>query len=304
MAVNPMVGEPVASPLDCLVIGGGPAGLTAAIYLARFRRNVLVIDAGRSRAAQIPQTHNHPGFAGISGQELLATLAGQARRYAAMIAQGEVTGIHRCDAGFVANVEDKEIAAMRILLASGITDHAPDLPGLDLAVAQAAIRYCPICDGFEAADSAIGVYGNVEAATGKALFLRTYSRRVTVLPTQPGAISADLDSAGIAVASHPAKRFWQTRSGIGVELESGACLEFDSVYPALGCTVHSTLAASLGAACTSEGFLTVDDKQRTSVEGFYATGDVVSDLHQIAVAEGHAAIAASAIHNSLPRNFR
>jgi thioredoxin reductase (NADPH) len=302
MEVDPSTGNPAL--VDCLIIGGGPAGLTAAIYLARFRRSVIVIDADRSRAAQIPQTHNHPGFAGISGKELLRALSRQARHYGATIAQGEITTLHRRDGGFLAEAVHKQIPAARILLASGITDHAPNLPGLDVAVAHAAIRYCPICDGFEAADNAIGVYGDGERVTKKALFLRTYSRRVTILPCAHAVRSAALQGAGITVAPGLAKRFWQTQNGIGVELESGACLEFDSLYPALGCTVHSGLAASLGATRNSEGFLTVDVNQRTSVEGLYAAGDVVSDLHQIAVAEGHAAIAATAIHNSLPRNFR
>ena len=87
-------------------------------------------------------------------------------------------------------------------------------------------------------------------------------------------------------------------------MQSGQRLEFDVLYPALGCEVHSGLAKSLGANCTSSGFLEVNDRQMTSVDGLYAAGDVVSDLHQLSVAEGHAAIAATAIHNSLPRNFR
>jgi thioredoxin reductase (NADPH) len=97
---------------------------------------------------------------------------------------------------------------------------------------------------------------------------------------------------------------WQSNSGIGVELQSGEKLEFDALYPALGCDVHSALARRLGAGCTDIGCVKVDDRQQSSVEGFYAAGDVGSDLHQLSVAEGHAAIAATAIHNSLPRNFR
>jgi thioredoxin reductase (NADPH) len=293
------------SSWDCLIIGGGPAGLTAAIYLARFRRRVLVVDAGQSRAAQIPQSHNHPGFAGIAGPQLLDALASQARRYGAEIRRGEVTSLRRSGPDFAAAVDGNEIAAARVLLATGITDISPDLPGLDSAVACAAIRYCPICDGYEAADAEIAVYGPLDSAASKALFLRTYTRQVTVLPTATGRDDdAELAHAGIAVASTPAERFWRTRSGIGVQLRSGECLEFDAVYPALGCNVHSPLAVSLGAQCNTTGLLTVDDHQRTSVDGLYAAGDVVSDLHQLSVAEGHAAIAATAIHGSLPRNFR
>jgi len=87
-------------------------------------------------------------------------------------------------------------------------------------------------------------------------------------------------------------------------LRNGECRSFDVLYPALGCTVHSELANALGARCNELGNVEVDLKQRTSVAGLYAAGDVVSDLHQLSVAEGHAAVAATAIHNSLSRNFR
>src|SRR4051794_16279779 len=104
--------EPDLPLLDCLVIGGGPAGLTAAIYLGRYRRRVLVVDAGRSRAALIPESHNYPGFAGIAGPELLGRLREQALAYGAVIKSGEVTSM-RAAAGdaFVAALDDGSVAA-------------------------------------------------------------------------------------------------------------------------------------------------------------------------------------------------
>ena len=290
--------------LDCLIIGGGPAGLTAAIYLARFRRQVLLADSGKSRAATIPKSHNHPGFAGISGQELLAALARQADRYGAARKRGEVAALHQITDGFCAAIGGEMVTAARVLLATGLTDIGPEWPGLDTAVAHAAIRYCPVCDGFEATDSNIAVYGPPDQAVSKALFLRTYSRAVTIIPVEQRGGRADLEGSGIVQASTPPQRFWLTDAGVGVQLQSGERLEFDSIYPALGCQVHSELAASLGAKCNAAGCLEVDSQQQTSVEGLFAAGDVVSDLHQLSVAEGHAAIAATAIHNSLPRNFR
>ena len=290
--------------VDCLVIGGGPAGLTAAIYLARFRRRVLVVDAGNSRAAQIPESHNHPGFAGISGVALLKALRSQAERYGATRLGGEVTALQRHGETFIAGTRGEEIRAATVLLATGITDIGPDLPGLDRAVARAAIRYCPVCDGYEATDANIAVYGALRDAGDKALFLRTYTQRVTVLPRGGATGAQELESAGVRVAPASPERFWETASGIGVSLQSGERLEFDALYPALGCHVHTDLARSLGARCNSVGCVEVDSKQKTSVERLYAAGDVVSDLHQLSVGEGHAAIAATAIHNALPRNFR
>jgi thioredoxin reductase (NADPH) len=291
--------------IDCLIIGGGPAGLTAATYLARFRRRVLLVDAGKSRAAQIPQSHNHPGFIGISGPELLEALRRQAGRYGVTIVSGEVTSLHKSEDVFAAQIDGTAVAAARVLLATGIKDTGPDLPGLDHAVARAAVRYCPVCDGFEATDANVAVYGALKQAASKALFLRTYTRHVTILPIDTeGHGCGDLESAGIAVAPSPPEHLWETASGIGVQLQSGERLEFQALYPALGCEVHSGLAQSLGADCNEIGCVKVDDKQLSSVAGLYAAGDVVSDLHQLSVAEGHAAIASTAIHNSLPRNFR
>jgi thioredoxin reductase (NADPH) len=300
----------MTEPVDCLIIGGGPAGLTAATYLGRFRRNVLVVDGGKSRAAQIPESHNHPGFAGISGPALLAAMRRQAGRYGARFEEGEVTTLERSGDGFLASVERTgggsggDIRAACVLLATGLIDKAPDLPGLDQAVAHAVIRYCPICDGFEATDANLAVYGSISDARTKALFLRTYTRRVTILPRDSDADPQGLAALGIALAPSRPASMWRSDAGLEVELQSGEKLEFDALYPALGCDVRSALARKLGARCTDIGCVKVDDHQQSSVDGLYAAGDVVSDLHQLSVAEGHAAIAATAIHNSLPRNLR
>ena len=295
------------SELDCLIIGGGPAGLTAALYLARFRRRIRILDAGHSRAAEIPESHNHPGSAGISGEGLLGALRQQAVRYGAEITRGTVTALARTSGGFIATVDAQSVNSACVLLATGIADVAPELPGLDAAVAHASVRYCPVCDGYEAIDKAVAVYGRFPEAAAKALFLRTYTKQLTVLsaggPHDQSHMSA-LEEAGIAIATVKSESFRRTETGIGVQLEDGRKLTFEVLYPALGCDVHSGLARALGAECTAAGFLKVNDKQETTVKGLYAAGDVVSDLHQISVAEGHAAIAATAIHHSLPRNFR
>jgi len=288
---------------DCIIVGGGPAGLTAATYLARYRRKVVVIDADDSRAAQIPESHNHPGFSGIAGPDLLKRMREQAKRYGADLRGGKVTALRKAKGGFVATTDKEEITAARVLIATGITDHTVAVPGLDDAVAKALIRYCPICDGYEAMDKQIAVYGEVEAAVKKAEFLSTYSKNITVLPVKSSTKTAKaVDHIKVAVSAP--KRFRQTRSGMEVTFENGATAEFDVLYPVLGCDVHSDLARALGARCNDIGCIEVNDKQQSSVEGLYAAGDVVSDLHQLSVAEGHAAIAATCIHNSLPRNPR
>ncbi len=144
----------MSDPYDCLIVGGGPAGLTAAIYLARYRRRVLVVDSGQSRAAWIPKTHNYPGFEdGISGKALLSKLREQAEEYGAEFQNAEVTSLKNEGDGFAAIAEGKTIRAKRVIMATGIVDETPELPGLHEAVYEGALRFCPICDGYEVARS-------------------------------------------------------------------------------------------------------------------------------------------------------
>jgi thioredoxin reductase (NADPH) len=289
--------------LDCLIIGGGPAGLTAAIYLARYRRKTLLIDAGESRAALIPESHNYPGFRGIGGPALLAKLHEQAKRYGAALTRGAVTALAREGDAFSASAGGETLRARSVLLATGIVDHKPQTQGLMEGIAHGAIRFCPICDGYEAMDKRIGVLGPLSHAGPKALFLRTYSRELTVFPTEPDGDRDALTAAGIAVAEPPTA-VEPHENGVTVTTADGRRHALDALYPAMGATTRSDLATTLGARCTDFGTLYVDDRQRTSIAGLYGAGDVVSDLHQLSVATGHAAIAATAIHNSLAPNWR
>jgi thioredoxin reductase (NADPH) len=294
---------------DCLIVGGGPAGLTAAIYLARYRRKVVILDTGESRAALIPESHNYPGFAhGVSGPDLLRTLRQQAETYHIKTIGARITALQRADVGFFAMFDGNQIKARFVLLATGIVDESPELPGLKEAVSDGSIRYCPICDGYEATDRRIGVLGHGNDAWSKAKFLRTYSTEVTLLSLDDRAeeneeTARSLRKVRIKVAG-PVRAIERNGDEIQTVLHGDQTLSFDVVYPALGCGVRSDLATKLGAKTNDVGCLEVDAHQRTTVDGIYAAGDVVSDLHQIAVATGHAAVAATHIHKSLPDNFR
>jgi thioredoxin reductase (NADPH) len=295
---------------DCLIIGGGPAGLTAATYLARFRRRVMVVDEGRSRASLIPVSHNYPGYLGISGGDLLVRLREQAEHYGADHLSGCVTALTPTDDhGFIATAGSRQIHARTVILATGIIDESPDMPGLRSAIREGALRYCPICDGYEATDQRIGVLGTVASASKKALFLRTYSAHVMLLLTEqpvPGDESklAALHDSGVTVSRAVVRDIEKRGDGVAALFADGDAWELDVLYPALGCDVRSGLAAELGARTDGAGYLIVDQHQLTGVPGLLAAGDIISDVNQISVAVGHAAIAATAIHNRLPYNFR
>lgn len=291
--------------LDCLIIGGGPAGLTAAIYLARYRRRVVLVDAGESRAALIPESHNYPGFKGIAGPELLDRLRAQAHGCGAELVRATVTKLTRNGDAFTAATNEAMLRARTVVLATGLVDRKPETEGLREGIAHGAIRFCPICDGYEAIGRRVGVLGPFDTAGHKALFMRTYSRDVRLFPTaaaQAGELAQALEEAGVANAGAPV-RVDTSADGVSVTVESGKTHVLDVLYPAMGAVVRSELAAALGAACNAAGQLRVDEHQRTTVDGLFGAGDVVTDLHQLAVATGHAAVAATAIHNRLVRNF-
>ena len=292
--------------LDCLIIGAGPAGLTAAIYLARFRRDIALIDGGHSRAAYIPKTRNYPGFPeGISGEELLARLREQAERYGAHITQGLVEALEREGDVFVAKAGDVEVRARRVLLATGVVDKVPEMPELREAIERGCIRLCAICDGHEVIDRSVAVYGPAADAVGHARFMRTFTQRLALLvPRGDAPLAAEerakLEREGIDYVDCPVVRLSMAADGKALaECADGLVHRFDTVYPVLGCRMRSELAIALGARTTEAGDIYVDAHQRTSVPGLYAAGDVVAALNQLSVAVGHAAVAATDIHNSL-----
>jgi thioredoxin reductase (NADPH) len=294
--------------MECLVVGGGPAGLTAAIYLARFRRNIQVVDAGASRAASIPRSHNHPGFPdGIRGTELLERMSAQAQRYGARTVVGEVSRLERLSDGrFSASTQAGALRADTVLLATGVEDIQPELPNLDRAILRGLVRHCPICDAYEIIGRKVAIIGYGKCRIREALLLRGYTADLTLLTLGkeldvPPPELEMLREAGVSVLDEPVSDIafegdritaWRTKSG--------KAHRFDALYTALGLRIRSELARELGAEHDETGALIVDRHQRTSVRGLYAAGDVVSGLTQISVAMGQAATAATAINNSLP----
>jgi len=295
--------------LDCLIVGGGPAGLTAAIYLARFHLKLKLVDAGGSRASLIPCTRNHAGFPdGISGSELIALMKAQAGKYGAGIEDGRVTRLDRIEGGFSAEWGAGPVAARTVLLATGVTNRRPPMDEElhDEALARGLIRYCPICDGYEVTDKKVGVIGSGRSGVAEAVFLRSYTADITLIaPHSAHDIAAEdqarLREHGIRAVDGPCHAVAALKDAIVVETEDGHHA-FDSVYPALGSDVHSELAGQIGVALSSEtGCVVVDSHQRTSVPGAYAAGDVVLGLDQISHAMGEGGVAATTIRNDLAK---
>lgn len=294
---------------DCVVIGAGPAGMTAALYLARFHRDVTVLDAGNSRARWIPRSHNCPGFPdGVTGDELLERLRTQAMEYGTRVTRAKAEKLEQVGGGFmVTDSQGEQYQGRTLLLATGIEDVLPQQPWVKDAVECGAMRLCAVCDGFEASDGDLAVYGPLHSSFSHAQFMRTYSAAVTLVQSDDAIADDDLRQrardCGIALMPRPRELIFEGER-CGFIQADGQRRDFDTVYPVLGSRSQATLAIALGARVDDCDELIVTDRQMTSVDGLYAIGDVVSALNQISVAVGHAAIAATAIHNVLPCNLR
>jgi thioredoxin reductase (NADPH) len=297
--------------LDCLIVGGGPAGLTAGIYLARFRRRAKIIDAGSSRAALIPRSHNFPGFPdGITGHEILSRLKAHAVRYGVDIEHGKVIDLReRDDGSFVATATNgKTVTARRVILATGVVDQMPDTEGCHDLIARGLIRLCPVCDGFEVSEKPIAVYGPAERVLHKAVFLRGFSRDLTLLCTDnvrcPAEMADALHKAGVELPIECVDTLRADGDAIVAKMKSGKEKRFSSVYAAMGSHPRSELYTEIGGGLTPDGCIDTDEHQRTPIPGVWAIGDVVDALDQMAVAIGHAAIATTDLHNSLTNGVK
>lgn len=307
---------------DTLIVGGGPGGLTAAIYLRRFTRKVAVVDKGNSRLRLIPVSHNYPGFPeGVPGHVLLANLTVQLERYGGAVMSGEIADL-RIEGGlfvgdYVAEATEEapdpetvQIRAHTVLLATGVADAGLPIESWREAIAFGSLRLCPVCDGFDVMDKRIAVATAETNPVGHALFMRTFSEDVTLFERgSPSMLDETarqhLAAAGVRLVESPLLSVTLDASMKPVmHTEDGEEHPADVFYPMLGEKARSGLAANLGAQTAHCDKLVVDEHFATSVPGLYAIGDVVVGLNQIAVATGGAARAAVRIHNQLPPALR
>jgi thioredoxin reductase (NADPH) len=304
---------------DTLIVGGGPGGLTAAIYLRRFTRSVALVDKGNSRLRLIPVSHNYPGFPeGVPGHVLLGNLTVQLERYGGAVMPGEILDLRLEDGLFVADyaAEDApegelaQIRAHTVLLATGVADAGLPIENWREAIAFGSLRLCPVCDGFDVMDKRIAVATADTNPVGHALFMRTFSSDVTLFERGSPSMLDDadrrrLDAAGVRLIESPLRAVSMDASMKPVmHTEDGEEYSADVFYPMLGEKARSNLAVNLGARIAECDELVVDGHQATSVPGLYAIGDVTVGLNQIAVATGGAARAAVRIHNQLPPRLR
>jgi thioredoxin reductase (NADPH) len=291
---------------DAAIIGGGPAGLTAALYLARYHLSVYLADSGNSRAGLIPKSHNQLGYLeGISGRQMLERMRAHVKRYPVEIEDVRISEIGRTGDIFEIRTCGARVLAKSVLLATGVENRRPEMTPADhdTALASGLLRYCPICDGFEVTDQEIAIVGSGDRLYGEALFLRSYTGNITAASEDGDLKLSDdqrrqLEGFGIKIVESSISGYCLASSKIEISF-SDRPRDFDTLYPALGSDIRSGLAKTLGAELTDEGCVVVDRHQRTTVSGLYAAGDVVFGVDQISHAAGQATVAATALRNDL-----
>jgi len=301
----------MARTFDVAVIGGGPAGLTGAIWLARFLHSVVLIDSGDPRNWETRSVNGFLGLPRITPPELRTRGRDECRVYGVeLIDDIVVDALKLNDEEFALQLVDGgSVRARRLLLAIGIRDVWPEVPGLEHTFGHNA-HVCPDCDGYDARDKKIVVIGTGRRAVGMALNLTTWTRDIIICTNgEPAGFdlpeySEKLDALNIPVLCEPIVRVACDGSSIhSLELHDGMHLDADKVFLAMGQypadDAGTKLSRQLGCEHDDEGHVVVDAHYHTSVHNVFAAGDIVPGPQLAIAGAADGAIAALAIHKSL-----
>jgi thioredoxin reductase (NADPH) len=287
---------------EVTVVGGGPAGLTTALYTTRLGHDTAVINRGGGRAAMMLDTHNVIGVTeDVSGNEFLQTAVEQVKSYGVDYHRDFVTGIERTDDGrFHVVAGGVEVVSDRVVLATGFSDARPDPP---LPRTGKGLHYCLHCDAFMFVDEPVYVMGHGEAAAHVAMIMLNFTPEVDLLlrgdePTWSEETDEQLRAHPIDIVEAEIESMDKREDGWleAFVFEDGTRREYRGGFPMYGSDYNTDLATSLGVELEDDGTIAVDDHGRTNVEGVYAVGDVVPGHNQIPVAMGQGAKAGIGIH--------
>jgi thioredoxin reductase (NADPH) len=290
---------------EVIVVGGGIAGLSAAIYLGRAQRDTLVIDSGHSMAKWEPVVGNYLGFPdGVSGEDLLKFGRKQAEAHDVRFAQDEIREIKPHEGEFILRGETREYHAKRLLLATGIFHLPPEIPGVKECLGH-SMFFCKDCDGFRVREKRIAICGANDEAVEYALGMLLYSACVVVatngeIPHWSPQHSQWLEEYEIPVHQERIVDVeHHDRQILALRLENDQRVSIDNIFTTRGDIFHTELAQSLGAKLDDEGQIEVDRCMRTSVPNLYAAGCVTPANCQMIIAAGQGAAAAQAINRDL-----
>ncbi len=292
--------------VDVLVVGGGPAGLSAAPWLGRYRRSTLVVDAGQQRNLPADRGHGLLGRDPTTPQELLAEArAGLAQYPDVVLHHGTVRSVRKDDSGrFCAVVDGTEVSALRVVLATGVRDRLPELAGIQDHYGT-DVHHCPACDGPTAQDRVVVVLGSGEQVPAYAAELLDWADTVRIVTDTADPCFGEDQRA--ALADHGAEvvdgvaeaLVGEPGALVGVQLAGGELVEGDKVFFSYAHHPAHELALELGCELDHEGGIVVNGFQLTTVEGVYAAGDVTAGLQLVPIALGKGTAAGVACATSL-----
>jgi thioredoxin reductase (NADPH) len=292
----------MSNQYEVIVVGGGPAGLSAALYLARYDRRTALFDTGAGRSSWHQVNHNYLGFpGGIAARELRARGREQLAEYDQVtVLEHKIQTLRRENGVFYASGQAGEWSARAAILCTGVIDHYPKFDGWDEYVGR-SMFWCITCDGFGCRGARVLVVGNTNAAASEALQLTRFTPHLTVITDSNRCEIGDhfqkrLKNAGIALVHDKICAAEGTNGTLkSVTLDSGTRLEADQLFSQHGATPQTTLAEDVGVLLSREGYICVDTEQKTNVAGVYAAGDVTRlHSHQVSTAVHEGGTAASA----------
>lgn len=294
--------------VDVAVIGGGASGLAAAVALARSRRDVVVIDAGEPRNATADGAHNVLGNEGIPPQELLSRGRKEAESYGARILAGRATDASGNLDDFTIEVDDgaHRIRARRVVLATGLVDELPDVPGIAEAWGN-TVLHCPFCHGWEVRDARIAILARDQNAVHQAMLFRQLSDRVTFIRHEEGALDDDgrrrLAALGVPVVAARVERIEVDGTRVrALRLAGGERQEVDAVVVAPRFHTRTELYEALGGQAEATAFgqqLPVDERGMTRIPGVWAAGNSSQPMAMVTGAMASGLMAGAAVHGDL-----
>jgi len=290
---------------DVVIIGGGPAGLSAATVLGRCLRRVLLCDAGSPRNAASAGMHCYLSRDGIAPAAFLAAAREDLARYPTVEALScVVEQVARHAGGFIVDVgAHGRFAARKVLFATGVVDILPDIGDFDRFYGR-SIHHCPYCDGFEHRGETIAVYGQGEKGAGLALMMRQWSEHVFLLTNGPAGLDdvrrGQVTGQGIAIDETPVAALEGDAPHLAaVRLIDGRRIACTALFFNTGQAQRSPLLAALSCETTGKGGIVVGEHEQTNVPGVFVAGDASRDVQLVIVAAAEGAIAAKAIHAEL-----
>lgn len=290
---------------DAIIVGGGPAGLTCAIFLARYRRRVLLVDGGRPRNYASRGVHGFLGQHGILPADLLKKGREEARSVGVEICDCTCQSAEKNGDVFEVKTTSGTMRGRRLVLAYGVRDELPDIPGIE-DYFGVSVYHCPDCDGYEVSDKHVGVIGWGKRAVGLSLKLLQWTDNLTIFTHgHPRGFDTEMTSKLMAERIYVKEERIESLAGGGgcvesVVLDGGERVKINALFFSIGCVRTCGLAESLGCDVYEDTpNVVVDAYKKTTIDGVYAIGDLVPGSQLVITSAADGAIAAIEINKSL-----